>query len=450
MKAHASPVPFALVSLGCPKNFVDSEAIAGSLPPSRYRFVSSLSEAEVIIVNTCAFLSSARAESVEALKRAASWKKKNCRCLVLAGCLPQYLQAAAARKLAGVDIIIGPGEWPALPRRLSAFLDRPSKPQPPLLRRVPRYPSGDWRRRRLGPLHSAYLKIADGCDNRCAYCLIGKIRGPYRSRPLPVLLDEARRLAGEGAREIVVIAHDTAFYGREKGGRPLLQRLLEGMEGIKGIDWIRMLYLHPAHIDGDLLRALAASSRVCPYLDIPLQHVDDRILKRMGRKTSRRQIESVLDLCRELIPGIALRTTLMTGFPGEGEGEFQALKEFIRWQRFDHLGAFAFSPEKGTRAASLGNRVPAALAERRRGELMRLQQRISRAKLKRRVGEEVEALVEGPFPENGAGLMVGRARFQGPEVDGLTVLEGEGMKPGDLVQARVTAASDYDLYAVKL
>jgi ribosomal protein S12 methylthiotransferase len=449
MKASTAPVPFALVSLGCPKNFVDSEALAGSLPPDRYCLTPHLSEAEVIVVNTCAFLASARAESLEALSRAASWKKKSCRALVAAGCLPQFLGKDAAREMPEADIILGPGEWLSLHRRLSAFLDRAARARP-LIRRVPVFPAGEWDRRRLGPSHTFCLKIADGCDNRCAYCLIGRLRGPYRSRSLPVLLAEARRLAGEGGREIVLVAHDTAFYGREKNGRSLLARLIEGLEAIKGIDWIRLLYLHPSHLDGDFLRTLADSPKFCRYLDIPLQHIDDRVLVRMGRKSSRQKIEQLLDLCRSLIPGLALRTTLMTGFPGEGEEEFQSLKEFVRWQRFDHLGVFAFSPEKGTRAASLRPRVPPPLAARRRDELMRLQKRISRAKLKQRIGEEIEALVDGPFPENGAGLVVGRSRFQAPEVDGLTVVEGEGMKPGDLVRARVTAASAYDLYALKL
>lgn len=443
------PIPFALVSLGCPKNFVDSEAIAGSLSPDRYRLTPRLSEAQVIIVNTCAFLASARAESLDVLKRAATWKGKSCRAVVAAGCLPQYLAAKDSRALAEADIIIGPGEWPGLARRLAAFLSRPSRP-PPLLRRVPLYPPGGWRRRRLASPHSAYLKIADGCDNRCAYCLIGRLRGPYRSRPLGVLLEEARQLADEGARELVVIAQDTGFYGREKGGHALLPRLLDRLQAVKGISWVRLLYLHPAHLDGDILQSLAASPQACSYLDIPLQHADDRILKRMGRKTSRRQIESLLDLCRGLLPGLALRTTLMTGFPGEGAREFGALKEFVRWQRFDHLGVFAFSPEAGTRALSFSGRVPAPVAARRRAELMRLQKRISRAKLRQRIGEEIEVLLEGPFPEAGSGLMVGRSRFQAPEVDGLTVVEGEGLRPGELVKVRVTAASDYDLYAIRL
>ncbi len=440
----------ATVSLGCPKNLVDSEQMLGLLKENGFEASASLAEAEVILVNTCAFIEDARRESLTEIGRLAAFKKTNCRLLAVAGCLVQYYGGRARGEIPGADILLGVGEGSALPRLLAAAAKKaPSADGGSYLRwePAPRHRfSDDPPRLRCAPPHYAYLKIADGCDNRCGYCLIPAIRGPYQSRPAKHIIAEAVRLAAEGVKEIILVAQDTGYYGWEKGRGPRLTGLLEGLEEIDGIRWIRLLYAHPANLDRSVMKTMASSKKICPYLDLPIQHINDRILKRMGRPVSRHRIEALLDQLRELVPGISLRTTLMVGFPGEGEGEFEELEEFVRWQRFDHLGVFVYSREKGTSAARLKGRPDAATSARRRDRLLRLQKSISRSRLRRWRDRRIEVMIDGPFPEKNSELLVGRAVFQAPEVDGLVVVEGGGCRPGELVGVRVKETSAYDLY----
>jgi ribosomal protein S12 methylthiotransferase len=259
---------------------------------------------------------------------------------------------------------------------------------------------------------------------------------------------EAARLAAEGVKELILVAQDTSSFGPEGRRQGALLQLLERLEGIDAVKWIRLLYAHPAHLREDVLRRMASSSKICSYLDLPIQHINDRLLARMGRPLSRSRLEALLDQVRELIPGISLRTALMVGFPGEGEEEFQELVEFVRWQRFDHLGVFAYSREKGTPSARLRGRVAAAVAARRRDKLLRMQKSISRARLRRYREKSLEVIIDGPFPDRGSELMVARGRFQSPEVDGVVVVEGGGLAPGDLVKVTIKESSAYDLYGV--
>ncbi len=440
-----------LISFGCPKNLVDSELMLGSLPRESYLPVTRIEEADIAVVNTCGFLRSAREEARAMIERAVQWRRRTGGILVVAGCLVQYHGSRAGEVFPKVDLLLGVGEAAGLGRMLAEGRVSPGSPPELRLRTPPRFPFGEAPPRLVStPRHWAYLRIADGCDNRCSYCLIPSLRGPYRERPLPRVVEEARRLAGRGARELVLIAQDTARYGRSPAGRGGLPRLLEKLQAIDGLDWIRILYAHPRNIDDDLLRAVASLDQACPYLDIPIQHIDDRVLERMGRKIDSRRIEELLDRARELVAGISLRTTLMVGFPGEGEAEFEKLADFIRRRKFDHLGVFGYSREKATGAYGLGPGPPAPVVRRRRQALMEIQREISAEILRGRRGRVLEVLIDGPFPEPGSPLMVGRGPSQAPEIDGLVVVEGEGVRSGEMVRVRITGSSEYDLYGVRV
>lgn len=440
----------AAVNLGCPKNLVDSEQLLGLLAAGGIGPAAAMEDAEIILVNTCAFIEEARRESRSAIARLARLKKKNCRLLVVAGCLVQYLGPAAPKAIPEADILLGVGRLADLPLLLKSRREEGLTPGRNLVwQEEPRHLfRRSARRLRASPAHVAYLKIADGCDNRCAYCLIPTLRGNYQSRPAARIIEEAVRLAAEGVRELVLVAQDTAYYGREKGAAPGLPSLLRRLEKIDGIRWIRLLYAHPAHLDRSVMKAMATSAKICPYLDLPLQHINNRLLKRMGRPFGRARIEALLDQLRELVPGISLRTTLMVGFPGEGEEEFEELVDFVRWQRFDHLGVFTYSREKGTPAARLRGAVDPETARRRREKLMRIQKNISRSRLKRYQGARIDVIIDGPSPVGEGALLAGRGCFQAPEVDGIVVLEGNGYSPGDLVKVLVKETSAYDLYGV--
>ncbi len=445
------PRRVCLVSFGCPKNLVDSETMLGSLSREEYLPVTGIEEADIVVVNTCGFLRSAREEARAAIERAVEWRKRTGGTLVVAGCLVQYHGVRSAEFFPEADLVLGVGEAGTLGRWLETARAAPGSAPRLRLRSSPRFQfKEDFPRLVSTPRHWAYLRIADGCDNRCSYCLIPSLRGPYRERPISRVVEEARRLAGRGARELVLIAQDTARYARSPAGRGGLPGLLEKLQEIEGLDWIRILYAHPRNIDDELLRAVAALDKVCPYLDIPIQHIDDRILERMGRKIDSRRIERLLDRARELVEGISLRTTLMVGFPGEGEAEFDKLAGFVRRRKFDHLGVFGYSREKGTGADRLGPGPPASVVRRRRQALMESQREVSAGLLRGRRGRVLKVLVDGPFPEKGSPLMVARGSFQAPEIDGLVVVEGEGTRIGEIIEVRITGSSDYDLYGVRV
>lgn len=442
-------IDVSLISLGCPKNLVDSENILGLLDPDRYRFTPQLEQAEIIIINTCAFIAPARRESSRQIAEAAAWKKGRCRRLIVTGCLVQYFGEEITELFPATDIFIGVGEYNDLPAIIEKSLAAESPPR--IIRReIPVFPFRCQIDRRLAaPSHYAYLRIADGCDNRCSYCLIPSLRGPYQPRDLQAVVLQAEQLAESGVGELILVAQDTSYYGSagtEGGG---LSRLLSELVRIPNIQWVRILYAHPAHLGGDVLEMMAASDLICNYLDLPVQHISDRILKLMGRSSGRDQIENIISRARELVPGISLRTTVMTGFPGERDEDFRELEEFVRRRRFDHLGVFMYSPEAGTPAARLSGRVEPAVAEFRRNRLMEIQQGISAEKLRDRVGTEEEVIVDGAFPEKDSKLWVGRTRFQAPEIDGLVVIEGEGIAPGDMIKVKLTSSSEYDLYGVR-
>lgn len=440
----------ALISLGCPKNLVDSEIMLGLLPRNRYRIITSPDQADIIIINTCAFLESARREAFQAIEWALARKRRRGVKLIVSGCLVQYYGEKAAELIPAADLLLGVGEYGALPDALEEREPEGGKQRRLLARQRPRFPFQRVFPRLIStPSHLAYLRIADGCDNRCTYCLVPGLRGPYQERPLPVILSEARRLVAQGVREIILIAQDTAYYGHRSSTGADLSLLLEALNEIPGLRWIRVLYAHPVHIERGLLQTMASCDKICPYLDIPLQHINDAILKRMGRKINRAGIEALLSEARETVEGISLRTTLMVGFPGEGEDEFSELIDFVRRERFAHLGVFSYSPEAGTVACRYASRVDGAVARRRRERLMEIQQAVSAEYGQALRGESITVLVDGRYPEPGSPLMIGHAAFQAPEIDGIVVIEGEGLLPGDMVTVRITDSSAYDLYGIK-
>jgi len=436
----------ALISLGCPKNLVDSEIILGLFAGEDYKITPRMDEADIVVVNTCAFLESARREAREVIEEVFIWKKKSSGKVIIAGCLTQYYGEKTPEMFPEADILLGVGEYGKLPGLLKelssgdhprSFSGQPS-PRFPFQRAFPR--------RISTPSHYAYLRISDGCDNHCTYCLIPELRGDYQERSLVELTSEARRLVEDGVREIILIGQDTSYYGYKSGEGRGLSSLLESLNDIQGLDWIRIMYTHPGHIDRLLLQTIAACDKVCPYLDIPLQHINNKILDKMGRNISRAGIETVLQQARELVDGISIRTTFMVGFPGEGEKEFAELVDFVIAQRFEHLGVFQYSPEEGTPAFRYKSGVDEICSSRRLEKLMEIQQKISAERLKSLRGEVIPVIVDGGYPESGSPLMVGRGAFQAPDVDGIVVIEGERITAGQMVEVKITDSSEYDLY----
>lgn len=431
-----------LVSLGCPKNLVDSEVILGLLSREGYLLTTDPSRADVLVVNTCSFIEDATKEAVETVLQLSILKKEGrCRLLVVAGCLPQRYGEALEKEFPEVDIFVGTGAFQKLPLLLSQKLRRKSfLPKSTFLydEETPRILST--------PPFIAYLKIAEGCSNTCTFCTVPKIRGRYRSRKPRSVLEEARRLADQGVQELILVAQDTTAYGRDLRHETNLEKLLKSLVKVEGLRWIRILYSYPKpdHFTDGLLELMAQESKVCPYLDLPIQHIDDEILRRMGRRSKEAEIRSLLRKIRTFLPEISLRSSLIVGFPGEKESQFKALLRFVEEVQFDHLGAFKYSPEEGTPASKLPHRVPERVKRERLRALMEIQKKISLKKYQRIIGQRKVVLVEGPPREQG--LLQGRLQTQAPEIDGSVFLDGKA-QPGDWVEARITQALPYDLVA---
>ena len=429
-----------LVSLGCPKNLVDSEVILGLLSREGYLLTTDPSRADVLVVNTCSFIEDATKEAVETVLQLSILKKEGrCRLLVVAGCLPQRYGEALEKEFPEVDVFVGTGAFQKLPLLLSQKLRRKSfLPKSTFLydEETPRILST--------PPFIAYLKIAEGCSNTCTFCTVPKIRGRYRSRKPRSVLEEARRLADQGVQELILVAQDTTAYGRDLRHETNLEKLLKSLVKVEGLRWIRILYSYPKpdHFTDGLLELMAQESKVCPYLDLPIQHIDDEILRRMGRRSKEAEIRSLLRKIRTFLPEISLRTSLIVGFPGEKESQFKALLRFVEEVQFDHLGAFKYSPEEGTPASKLPHRVPERVKRERLRALMEVQKKIALRKYQGMVGQRKVVLVEGPPPEQG--VLRGRLQTQAPEIDGSVFLDGKA-QPGDWVEARITQALPYDL-----
>jgi ribosomal protein S12 methylthiotransferase len=430
-----------LVSLGCPKNLVDSEVILGLLSKEGYLLTTDPSRADVLIVNTCSFIEEATKEAVETILHLSSFKREGrCRLLIVSGCLPQRYGKVLEKELPEVDLFVGTGAFQRLPKLLSR------KPRGKSFLPKSTFLYNDRTPRILStPSSTAYLKIAEGCSNACTFCTVPKIRGHYRSRKPRSVLEEARRLTDQGIRELILIAQDTTAYGRDLGEGTDLEKLLESLVQVEGLRWIRMLYSYPkaSNFPDGLLELMAQNKKICPYLDLPIQHIDDQILKRMGRRSKTEEIRNLLRKMRAFLPQVSLRSSLIVGFPGEEESQFKALLDFVEEVQFDHLGAFKYSPEAGTPASRLPHPVPESVKEERLRALMELQKEISLKKYQAMVGERKVVLVEGPQRE---GVLRGRLQTQAPEIDGSVLLSGKA-RVGDWVEARITQALPYDLVA---
>ncbi len=435
-----------ILSLGCPKNLVDSEVLSALLSRSGLTITDQPDRALTIIVNTCAFILPAREESIEEILRMAQWKEKGlCRRLIVTGCLPQRYGGELARELPEVDLFLGTGDCPSILEHIR-LLDK--KPQKGPLVKVgrPLFLMDAATPRTVSTPHYSYLKIAEGCSNCCAYCVIPSLRGSFRSRPMADIVSEAEGLAARGIRELILIAQDTTAWGRDLKGRPTLNGLVKRFCAIEGPRWIRLLYTYPKNITAELLSTMAAEEKVCRYLDIPVQHISDRILRSMNRKGTSAFLRKKIAEIRQAVPGIALRTSLIVGFPGETGEQFEELLHFVEETRFESLGVFPYSAEEGTKAAEMPGQVPEEEKIRRQGLIMEAQAAIADEISLARVGKVEEVFIEGKtdrtdFP------FYGRTRFQAPEIDGITYIRAEKLRSGDMVRCRITAAEIYDLYA---
>jgi ribosomal protein S12 methylthiotransferase len=457
------------VSLGCPKNLVDGEVMLGFAQQAGHEITANSADADVIVVNTCAFIDNAKQESIDAILEMAQHKRDGkCTRLVVTGCLAERYRDELRAEIPEIDAVLGTGEVPGIVGAIEArgasghgpsgetraeplrFVRRPSAPAaspiaPPAL---PTYLyDAESPRVLTTPRHFAYLKIAEGCDYTCAFCIIPTLRGEYRSRTRASIVAEARALAARGVKELLLISQDTTFYGIDRQERGALAKLLRELNGVDGIEWIRLLYLYPTTITDDVLAAMAECEKVCRYVDLPLQHASADVLKRMRRPGNRKTYDALLARIRDRVPGVTLRTTFIAGFPGETDAEFAELEGFVRDTGFDHIGVFTYSHEEGTRAFATTDDVPAATKRKRRDRVMKLQQGIVAARQQARIGTDVAVLIDGPSAEHEL-VLQGRLEGQAPDIDPvvyLTDCDPSAFRGGQLINARVVAAQGYDL-----
>lgn len=429
------------LSLGCPKNRLDTEVMIGGLALGGFPVAERLEDAGVAVVNTCSFIESAREESIQAILDVCDRKESGAlQAVIVAGCLPQRYAGEIANELPEVDAFVGTGDFPRLPEILEEALQGRGGVYVEA-GRTHLYDETD-PRVLIGQTHTAYVKLSEGCDRVCAFCAIPGIRGRFQSRTGGSLLAEARQLAGVGVREINLVAQDSTSWGKDLPGRPKLHSVLRELDGVEGLDWIRLLYLYPTAVSDELIETLASGKRLLPYVDVPLQHASDRLLKAMKRGTTAARQRELVARLRSNIPGLTLRTTFIVGFPGETDADFEELCEFVRTSRFERMGVFRYSDEEDTAAFAYGEKVPRELARERHRTLMGIQREIMTEQLEASVGSEDTVLVES----DAAGQAHGRLASQAPEIDGVVFLKGAA-EPGDLVRVRITGVRGVDLDA---
>lgn len=436
----------AVISLGCSKNLVDAEIMMGLLAEAGWELTERPEEAEIIVVNTCTFIEAAKEESIEAILKAAKYKTEgHCKMLVVTGCLSQQFREDLFTEIPEIDVLLGTDSWQRIVAAVEAAEKRPrvhyfDRPQMPDFERLPR--------ERTTPFYSAYVKVAEGCSNGCSFCIIPYVRGPFRSRSIPSVEQEVQKMAAEGVREINIIAQDTTSYGRDLKPPVTLVDLLKKLTAVDGIEWVRLLYLYPKYFSDELLDFIVDNPKVCKYIDIPLQHISDRILRQMNRRDRREDILHLLHKVRAKDVHITLRTTFIVGFPGETDEDFEALCDLVRTVRFDRVGVFMYSQEDGTPAAKMKDQVPQAVKEERYHTLMAIQAQISEELNRDAVGRKAVALVEELQESDTGVLAVGRLADQAPEVDGQVYIEDGGhLRPGEFVPVEITAGYAYDVTA---
>jgi ribosomal protein S12 methylthiotransferase len=437
---------YAFVSLGCPKNLVDSERMLGLLRLEGYELVEEPRGADFAVVNTCGFIDAARQESLATIDEMLELKRRGeLGGVIVAGCLAERQREALLEARPEIDQLVGVFGRDEIAKAADRLVGGLVE-QRTVFRPAPIQPLADTGRMRITPRHFAYLKIAEGCDRLCTFCAIPRMRGKHHSKPIGQVVAEARELVADGVRELVVVAQDTTYYGVDLDGRPRLADLLRQLERIDGVEWIRLMYLYPMYVTDELVDAIASSERVITYLDLPLQHASDAMLRRMQRRVSRRETEDLLRRLRDRLPGLVLRTTMLVGFPGETDEDFAELAEFVREQRFERLGVFEYSLEADTPAARLPGQVPQDVKRERRDRLMLEQQEIAFAWNEAQIGRRLDVLVDAAVPgENNA--WIGRSYADAPDIDGVVYITGEGLTAGSLVPCEVVARSGYDLAA---
>ena len=430
------------ISLGCDKNLVDSEVMLGLLDSRGYQIVDDETIADVIVINTCCFIHDAKEESIQTILEMAEYKKTGrLKALVVTGCLAQRYQQEIIDEIPEVDAVLGTASYDKIAEAIDEALDGHTEMY---LEDIDRLPQVSSKRLVTTGGHYAYLKIAEGWDKHCTYCIIPKVRGNYRSVPMEQLLKEAKELAEGGVKELILVAQETTVYGQDIYGEKSLHRLLRELCKIDGIQWIRLLYCYPEEIDANLIRVMKEEPKICHYLDLPIQHASDAILKKMGRRTSKAQLVDTIRTLREEIPDITLRTTLITGFPGETEEQHQELVAFVDEMEFDRLGVFTYSPEENTPAAEMPDQIPEEVKEDRQAELMELQQEIAFDLAEDMIDREVLVMIEGKVADENA--YVGRTYRDAPNVDGLIFINtDEELMSGDFAKVKVTGAMEYDL-----
>lgn len=434
-----------IISLGCARNLVDSEVMAGLLRQNHYEMVTEPGQADIVLINSCGFIDAAKEESIDTILEAARLKEEGkLQTLVVTGCLPQRYPEEMAKELSEVDLFIGTGEVPRIAEILREHREGQKKR---LYVGIPSYLYDHVTPRlRTTPSHTAFLKVSEGCDHKCAFCIIPQIRGPHRSRPIDSIVQETAALAEQGVKEINLIAQDLTAYGRERRDGTTLYGLLTEMASVPGIQWIRLLYAYPNFFEAPLLRFIHESEKICKYIDIPFQHISARMLRSMRRGKSGGAVREAIEKLREAVPNITLRTSLIVGFPGETEADFEELLNFVEQAEFDRLGVFKYSREEGTPAALLEDQIAEEEKERRWQEVMEVQAEISRKKNEVLIGTVQHVMIDAPDSEE-VGRFVGRTQAHAPEVDGVVYIEGAkpAVKPGDFVRVRITRALDYDL-----
>ena len=433
------------ISLGCDKNLADSEEMLGLLTAGGHEITDDETQADAIVINTCCFIKDAKEESVETILEMAEYKKTgSCHALIVTGCMAQRYQKEIIEEVPEVDAVLGTTSYGDIVKALEEAVAGNHFEE---FRDIDYLPDTGSKRVLTTGGHFGYLKIAEGCDKHCTYCIIPKLRGKFRSVPMERLIAQAEDMAEQGVKELILVAQETTVYGKDLYGKKSLHILLKKLCEIRGIRWIRILYCYPEEIYDELIETIRDEKKICHYLDIPIQHASDRILKRMGRRTSIQELIDIVGKLRKEIPDIVLRTTLITGFPGETEEDHEELKEFVDEMEFDRLGVFTYSPEENTPAAEMADQVPEEVKEERRDELMELQQEISYDRGQDRIGQELLVMIEGKVADESA--YIGRTYGDAPKVDGyIFVQTGELLMTGDFAKVRVTGALEYDLIGV--
>jgi len=446
MVRRKQEITVGFVSLGCPKNVVDSERMLAEIVQAGFPITNETDNADVVVINTCGFIAPAEAESLEAIKHAVDCKLNGAvKKVVVAGCLSERLGAELNKKIDGIDAVVGLSQRDNIAKIIENIFSNgpvggfcPVKPLPRSSDRVP----DDRCRLLITPQHWAYLRISEGCNHRCSFCTIPAIRGRFRSKPMELVLAEAEELVSAGVVELNLIAQDTTSYGHDLKIKNGLPALLKELDKIAGLAWLRLMYLYPTGIDGELIETIAKSEKIVHYLDVPLQHVNDKILKSMRRPDTKDKLLRLIEDLRLAMPDIVLRTTLIVGFPGETDRQFEELMDFVRWARFDALGCFKFYPESGTAAAEMPDQVPDEVKQQRLDELMLTQQKIAFARNKDRIGDKVTCLVDSVGTKR-----LGRGRYYGqaPDIDSVCIIKHCSAGSGQLIQAKVVGTEDYDL-----